>query len=138
MGPLCVLHWQFDGTPQKVVLEEASSIDALGGAGDQEAFKKQGKDGTRDVLVQKGVFITPEIVEDIFAKPRILGDQTSVTNLDAVMEEMAALGVDIHELSKSFHEALLHFAVDGAATCELVVDYIKCLVQPLGWTRQVA
>ena len=48
------------------------------------------------------------------------------------MEEIAALGVDIHELSKSFDEVLLHFAVDGAATCELVVDYIKCLVQPLG------
>ena len=76
-GPLCVLRWQFDGTPQKVALQEASSVDALGGAGDQEDFKKQGKDGTRDVLVQKGVFITPEIVEDIFAKPRILGDQTS-------------------------------------------------------------
>ena len=48
------------------------------------------------------------------------------------MEDMAALGLGIRELSKSFEEVLLHFAVDGAATCELVVDYIKCLVQPLG------
>ena len=36
------------------------------------------------------------------------------------------------ELSRKHTEVLLHFGADGAATCELVIDYMKCLTAPLG------
>eukprot|EP00974_Lingulodinium_polyedra_P120874 11176839-Lingulodinium_polyedra.AAC.1 len=45
---------------------------------------------------------------------------------------MASFGLDIQDLSKSFDRVWLHCGADGASTCELVIDIVKCLVQPLG------
>ena len=124
-GSICVLHWELDGTPQRMSFQCSSTPELLSrGQKDTE----RASSGCRDVLVQKGVFIAPDYSEDIFVKPRVLGDQTSATLLECVMKEMAATGVDLQRLSQQFDEVLLHFGIDGAATCELTVNYIKCLV----------
>ena len=35
------------------------------------------------------------------------------------------------ELSNTFAEVVIHFGVDGAATCALVLDYARCMLSPL-------
>lgn len=88
--------------------------------------------GVREILVQRGVFITPTVVEDIVTRPLVLGDQSSCTHLNAVMAEMQAAGVDLQQLSQRYDEVLVHFGTDGAATCDLVIAYIRVLTEPLG------
>ena len=122
----CVLHWELDATPQYMQLQEPETIAGLsrGPVRDEAAAKR----GTREVLVQRGLVITEQETDVVFAKPRIMGDETSGTLLDATLGEMAERGCDLQTLAGAFDEVLLHLGVDGAATCELVVDYIKCLV----------
>jgi hypothetical protein len=91
-----------------------------------------GQYGVRDVLVQKGRFITSLCNDEIIATPTVLGDQTSLTHLDAIMGELASRGLDLQGLSGQFKLVLIHFGADGAMTCELVIDYIKTLIEPLG------
>ena len=122
---VAILHWQFDGTPQLVKFQDCETEKILDQ--DLEAHLNN-KPCTRDVLVQKGFFITDEGVEDIFVKPLVLGDQSSLTHLNAIMLEMADCGLDLMDLASAYSTVLIHFGADGAATCDLVIDYIKSAV----------
>lgn len=77
----------------------------------------------------------------------MLGDQTSLTNLNALMHELTFLHLDLQKLSQSYDQVVLHFSLDGSPTVlllsfvfvehttkqvELVVDYVGTLVGPLG------
>ena len=85
-----------------------------------------------EVLVQRGFFITDNACDDVFARPLELGDQTSLTHLNALMYELGFLNLDLQKLSSSYGEVCLHFNIDGPPTVELVDDYIRELVNPLG------
>ena len=84
------------------------------------------------MIVQQGLFITRDCCETIIAKPLVLGDQTSLTHLQAIMQETSALGLDLQTLAASYDRVLWHFGMDGAATCELAIDYLKCAVAGMG------
>ena len=98
-GRLCALHWELDGTPQNVTLQDPETIAALSGGITREA---QDRRGCRDVLVQCGWIAADHGEDEIFCKPRILGDSSSTTHLDAVMQEMHDQGVGIQRLSGQF------------------------------------
>jgi hypothetical protein len=126
-----VLHWQFDGTPQRIAFQLPATTASLAAAGDPLS-ERQDKYGIRDVLVQKGFFATACVSDNVFAKPLVLADQTSLTHLHAILKEQGDMGLDLQTLSSRFERVLLSFGADGAATCDLVVDYVKCLVEALG------
>lgn len=72
-GEMCILHWEFDGTPQSVAFQEHASIEALARAASGTPDVQRGRSAARDVLVQRGVFMTERITEDVFAKPLVPG-----------------------------------------------------------------
>ena len=72
-GELCILHWEFDGTPQSVAFQEHASVEALARAAGGAPDVQRGRSAMRDVLVQRGVFMTERITEDVFAKPLVPG-----------------------------------------------------------------
>jgi len=45
--------------------------------------------------------------------------------LEGMMKELEALGLSFSELDASFGDVLVHLGVDGAASCELVVDFVR-------------
>ena len=47
------------------------------------------------------------------------------------MAVLAQVALDIRELARSFEHVVLHLGVDGAATCELTVDYVREMVSDL-------
>lgn len=76
-GGFCCLHWEFDGTPQSMSFKNQSTVDAL--TGYTETHFDNGdvdnedpvvaKAGSREVLVQRGIFITEDGIDEIFARP---------------------------------------------------------------------
>ena len=133
-GDFCCLHWEFDGTPQKVDFNSMATVQRLLGrpADEEQNAEAAHMAGVREVLVQRGIFITEAACDDVFARPLVLGDQTSLTNLNALMHELGFLNLDLQKLSSSYKEVILHFSIDGSPTVELVVDYVRELVKPLG------
>ena len=89
------------------------------------------KRGSREVLAQCRVFITDTACDDVFARPLFLGDQTSLCTLNALMHEPSRLNLDLQRLSSSYEEVLLHFSIGVSPAVELVVEYVKMLVEPL-------
>ena len=61
-------------------------------------------------------------------KPTLLGDESSTTLFNAMVSAMAEAGLDPQQLAASFSSVVFHFGIDGAATCELVIDYFKSLM----------
>ena len=120
-----MLHWALDATPQNMQFTDRNvlwELDSHGLPPDRS---------TREVLVQRGRICVGNTSQPIFVRPLVLGDETSATLLDAVMAQMESSGVDLKVLSRSFRRVVIHFGLDGAATCELVVDYILVLLQGL-------
>jgi len=127
-GEFAVLHWELDATPQQVALETAIAVAILSRGGVHDEC--QSKKGTREVLIQRATLVTDDNKpEELFIKPLLLGDESSSTLLDAMMKRMRDVGVDLEEFSAGYGEILLHFGIDGAAVCELTIDYVKCLAE---------
>ena len=46
----------------------------------------------------------------------------------AMCQEMSSVGLDLKGLSNNFAEVALHIGMDGAATCQLTTDYLRCML----------
>ena len=60
--------------------------------------------------------------------PKILGDESSSTLLDAIMAPMSQMGVGLQRLATTFGEVIFHIGTDGASVCALTVDYLSLLL----------
>ena len=131
-GSLAVLGWELDATPQYVQLMDRGAACMLSGVKKQHG--SHNNKGAREVLVQRGRLITLCVdlcrnVDDvIFAKMRLLGSEHAGTLLDAVMSEMQAAGCGLEELAHKFDDVVLCPAIDGAAACELMLNYLRCVL----------
>jgi hypothetical protein len=83
-GKQCILHWEFDATPQNVEIIEPESL-ALLASGAQPHDDQSGQ-GTREVLVQRGSICIDGEKHDIFVVPKLMPDESSGTLLEGMQK----------------------------------------------------
>jgi len=126
-GGMFALHWELDATPQEITLTDPKAVARLNNTSVPPEDVQPG-DGSREVLVQRGRVTIDGWTEDLFSRPRILGDECSGTVLDVLFSEMLECGIDVEEAAGGFEQVFLDFGIDGGANMDLTIEYIKQLL----------
>ena len=129
-GKLIRVTWEMDSTPQRVGLQEAETISALVG---HKLGDVADSGGVHDVLVQRCTMCSDTMLqeEQVIVPPKILGDTSSSTELDALLFSMFYVGLSLEVLAAAFETVLFFVGTDGASPCLLMVDYLRCAMRAL-------
>ena len=126
-GPDIILHLEMDPSPQKctVVSDEVKALLSTV----KNARLHEGRLGTstRDICVIRIVIEVGGDVYVVFVSPSLMPDEFSGTLFHGMMTILEGLGLSIERLAAKFEQVVLHFAVDGSLTCELVLDFASFL-----------
>ena len=119
-----------DSTPQRVGLQEAETISALTG---HKLGDVADSGGVHDVLVQRCTMRSDTMLqeEQVIVPPKILGDTSISTELDALLFSMHNVGLSLEVLAAAFVTVSFSVGTDGASPCTLMVDYFRCAMRAL-------
>lgn len=100
-------------------------MEMLKGVGDDAVEKAE----VHEVFVQEGRLKLPSVdgrprATVLIVPPVIVGDETSGTELDAVMKMMQHVGVDLPSLARRCRILVLHIRVDNAGQNDLIFETI--------------
>ena len=104
-GELIRVTWEMDSTPQRVGLQEAESISALVG---HKLGDAADSGGVHEVLVQRCTIRSDTMLqeEQIIVPPKVIGDTSSSTELDALLFSMFYVGLSLEVLAAAFRTVL--------------------------------
>ena len=128
--PWCAIEWEWDSTPQLATLTDPGAVGKLQGVD----YVDMGQAQVHEVMVQLGRITT--MVGDRFldavivAPPLIVGDQTSVTELEAIKATMKRVGLNLRAAARSFQVVFLTLRVDNASQNELIYECLAAWSLP--------
>ena len=135
-GKLIRVTREMDSTPQRVSLQEAETISALVG---HKLGDVADSGGVHEVLVQRCTIRADTMLqeEQVIVPPKVIGDTSSATEVDALLFSMFFVGLSLEVLAAAFETVLLFVGTDGASPCILMVDYLRCAMRALTNVQRV-